>query len=153
NEKLRSENERLNADLARLREDATRTQQLEQLLNVKNSLANQETIAASIVARAPSNLRQQVAINRGSSDGLKAGMSVVTEGNTLVGTISKVEADHAWVTLVTDVDSAVSSLLQESRDQGVVAGGYNRKLSMEFVGQDATVKEGDTVVTSGLGGT
>jgi rod shape-determining protein MreC len=24
---------------------------------------------------------------------------------------------------------------------------------MEFVGQDATVKEGDTVVTSGLGGT
>ncbi len=80
-------------------------------------------------------------------------MPVVTEGSTLVGTVTKLEDDHAWVTLVTDVDSAVSSLILESRDQGVVAGGYNRHLSMEFVDQDATVKEGDTVVTSGLGGT
>lgn len=153
NEKLRSENERLNADIARLQEDATRRQQLEQLLDVKNSLTNQETLAASIVAREPSNLRQVVAINRGRSDGIKPGMSVVTEGSTLVGTVTKTEDDHSWVTLVTDVNSAVSSLLLESRDQGVVAGGYNRRLSMEFVDQDATVKEGDTVVTSGLGGT
>ena len=56
------------------------------------------------------------------------------------------------MTLVTDVDSAVSSLILESRAQGVVAGGYNRRLSMEFVSQDAAVKEGDTVITSGLGG-
>ena len=56
------------------------------------------------------------------------------------------------MTLVTDVDSAVSALILESRAQGVVAGGYNRRLAMEFVDQDAAVKEGDTVVTSGLGG-
>jgi rod shape-determining protein MreC len=67
--------------------------------------------------------------------------------------VSRTEDDHSWVTLVTDVDSAVSSLLLESRAPGVVAGGYNRRLSMEFVSQDAAVKEGDTVVTSGLGGT
>jgi rod shape-determining protein MreC len=153
NESLRADNERLNSEIARLRAEAIRREQLERLLEVKNSLAGQEVLAAAVVAREPNNLRQVVAINRGRSDGIKAGMSVVTEGSSLVGTVSKVEDDHAWVTLVTDVDSAVSSLLLESRTQGVVAGGYNRRLSMEFVGQDTNVKEGDTVVTSGLGNT
>jgi rod shape-determining protein MreC len=119
---------------------------------VKNSLSNQDFVAARIFARDPSNLRQAIAIDRGRSDGLRTGMPVVTEGNTLVGRVTKVEQGHAWVTLVTDVDSAVSSLILESRAAGVVAGGYNRRLSMEFVNQDSAVKEGDTVVTSGVGG-
>ena len=96
---------------------------------------------------------ERVAINRGRDDGIRTGMPVVTEGSTLVGTVTSVASNHAWVTLITDVDSAVSSLLLESRAQGVVAGGYDRRLSMEFVEQTAAVREGDTVVTSGLGGT
>ena len=153
NDALRADNERLNADIARLREESARREQLERLLEVKNALADQEFLATNIFSRDPSNLRQVVAIDRGRSDGLKAGMPVVTEGKTLVGTVTKVQDGHSWVTLVTDVDSAVSSLILESRAQGVVSGGYNRRLSMEFVGQDSAVKEGDTVVTSGLGGT
>jgi len=153
NEALRAETERLNAEIARLREEATRTDELERLLGTRDALANQEFVTASVVARDPSNLRQLVAINAGREDGVKVGMPVVTEGSTLVGTVSRVEDDHAWVTLVTDVDSAVSGILLESRAQGVVAGGYNRRLSMEFVDQNAAVKQGDTVITSGLGGT
>jgi rod shape-determining protein MreC len=80
-------------------------------------------------------------------------MPVVTEGSTLVGTITKVESGHAWITLVTDVDSAVSSHVLESRAQGVVAGAYDGTMQMEFVDHNAAVKEGDRVVTSGLGGT
>jgi rod shape-determining protein MreC len=153
NEGLRTENERLNAIIARLQEQATRREELERLLEVKQSLSDQTFLGATVVARDPTNLRQMIAIDRGSGDGLRPGMPVVTEGNALVGTISKVEGDHAWVQLVTDVNSAVSSRTLESRADGVVSGGYDRRLSMEFVTQDAPVKEGDTVVTSGLGGT
>jgi rod shape-determining protein MreC len=153
NESLRGENERLNADLARLREESARREELERLLDTRNALASLDPIAARVIARDPSNLRHLVAINRGRSHGLRVGMPVVTEGSTLVGTITKVENDHAWVALVTDVDSAVSAVLVESRAAGVVAGGYDRRLSMEFVDQNAAVKEGDTVITSGLGGT
>jgi rod shape-determining protein MreC len=120
---------------------------------VKQGLSDQDFLGASVIARDPSNLRQEVAIDRGKDDGIKVGMPVVTEGRALVGTVTKLEGDHAWVTLVTDVDSAVSSSTLESNAAGVVSGGYNRKLTMEFVSQDAPVKEGDTVVTSGLGGT
>jgi rod shape-determining protein MreC len=80
-------------------------------------------------------------------------MPVITQGSTLVGTISQVEDGHAWVTLVTDVDSAVSALLLESRAEGVLTGSYSRQLKMDFVEQNATVNEGDTVLTSGLNGT
>ena len=153
NESLRAENERLQAEIARLQEQATQREQLERLLEVKNSLSGQDFLAAHVFARDPSNLRQIIAVDRGRADGLRSGMPVVTEGNTLVGTVTRVEDSHAWVTLVTDVDSAVSSLILESRAPGVVAGGYSRRLSMEFVSQDSTVKEGDMVVTSGLGGT
>jgi rod shape-determining protein MreC len=152
NESLRSENERLSAENARLQEAATRREQLERLLGVTTSLSNHQFIAASIFARDPTNLRQYVAIDRGRDSGVKAGMSVVTEGQALVGTITRVERDHSWVRLVTDADSAVSSMILESRAPGIVSGGYNRKLSMEFVSQDSGVKEGDTVITSGLGG-
>ena len=153
NDGLRAENERLTADIARLQGEATRREQLERLLEVKNSLSDQQFLAAGIFARDPSNLRQLVALDRGRGDGIKVGMSVVTEGKTLVGTVTRVEDTHAWVTLVTDVDSAVASVVLESGAPGVVSGGYNRRLSMEFVTQDSAVKEGDTVVTSGLGGT
>ncbi len=153
NEALRTDNERLQAEIARLQTDAQRREELERLLQVKQGLSDQDFLGASVIARDASNLRQQVAIDRGKDDGIKVGMPVVTEGRALVGTVTKLEGDHAWVTLVTDVDSAVSGSTLESNAAGVVSGGYNRKLTMEFVSQDAPVKEGDTVVTSGLGGT
>jgi rod shape-determining protein MreC len=153
NESLRAENERLNAEIARLREDASRREELQRLLDTRNALEGQTFVTASVIARDPSNLRRLIALDVGSNDGVKVGMPVVTEGTTLVGTISKVESGHSWVTLVTDVDSAVSALLLESRAQGVVAGSYGSRLSMEFVEQGATVNQGDTVLTSGLGGT
>lgn len=153
NDTLRGEIESLTAENARLREDATRQQQLERLLDVKDSLSAQEFTVARIIARDANNLRQIVVINRGRDAGVRAGMPVVGEGQTLVGTVTRVEANHAWVSLVTDIDSAVSALVLESRAQGVVGGGYNRKLAMEFVAQEANLREGDTVITSGLGGT
>lgn len=152
NDALRLEVERLNGELAARREAQVQTEELQRLLEVKNSLANQEFKAARVSARSPSNLREMVAINLGRSDGVRPGMPVVTEGKTLVGTVSEVHDDYSWVKLVTDVDSAVSGIILESRAQGVVSGGYNRKLTMEFVTQESVVREGDTVLTSGLGG-
>lgn len=136
-----------------MREDGTRLEQLERLLDVRQALADQQFLTATVVMRDPNNLRQIVAIDRGRNHGIRVGMPVVTEGQTLVGTVTRVESNHSWVTLVTDVDSAVSAVVAESRAQGVVTGSYTRRLTMEFVTQDAPVREGDTVMTSGITGT
>lgn len=153
NEALRAENERLTAEIARLHEDTARLEEYERLLGVRDTLSQHQFIVADVVSTDPTSGRRRVAINRGRSDGLRQGMPVVTEGATLVGTITHVENDHAWITLVTDIDSAVSSHVLESRAQGVVAGTYGGGMTMDFVDQNAAVKEGDRIVTSGLGGT
>ena len=152
NQALRAENERLNAEVARLRENETRLQQLSQLLQVKETHPEEQFLAANVFAREPSNVKEMVAIDRGKRDGVREGMAVVTEGGSLVGSITRVFDDYAWVTLITDPNSAVSAMIQESRAQGVVSGSYSRRLTMEFLRQAAVVHEGDMVLTSGIGG-
>ena len=152
NETLRAENERLTNELTRAREDAIQAQGQNDLNAVRQQFPNDSFLAATVVSRDSSNLRSIIAIDRGSDDGLKEGMIVVTEGRSLVGTVSRVFGGYAWVTLITDPKSAVSALVQESRAEGVVAGNYDGDLNMEFVGQGAAVKQGDFVITSGLGG-
>ena len=152
NQRLRDENERLTNDLTRAREDAVQAQQAQDLDQVRQQFPNDTFLSASVVSRDASDLRSLVAIDRGSSDGVKEGMIVVTEGHSLVGTVSKVYSDYAWIMLITDPKSAVSAMVQESRAQGVVAGNYDGALNMEFVGQGAAVQKGDFVITSGVGG-
>lgn len=153
NRRLRAENERLQSDVARLRENEVRIQQLEQLLGVEATFRDQQFLAANVVARDADGFRQAVAIDRGRSDGVLEGMVLVTQGNALVGKVTRVLDNYAWVTLITDPDSAVSAMTQESRAQGVVAGSHRGSLQMEFVGQEAVVRDGDVVVTSGVGRT
>ncbi len=152
NKRLREENERLTNELTRAREDAVQQQNAQDLDKVRKQFLNDTFLAASVVSRDASNARQIIAIDSGRSDGVKPGMIVVTEGRSLVGTVSKVFDDYAWVTLITDPKSAVSAIVQESRAEGVVAGNYDGSLNMEFVGEGAAVKRGDFVLTSGVGG-
>lgn len=152
NQRLRAENERLLNELARAREDVVRMQNEDELAQVRAQFPGDTFMDARVVGRDAGNGRAMVAIDRGGSDGLTEGMIVVTQGRSLVGTITKVLDDYAWVQLIRDPKSAVSAMVQESRAQGVVAGNYDGTLDMEFVGQGAAVKKGDFVLTSGMGG-
>ncbi len=152
NKRLRADNERLMTELARAREDAVQLRKLQDATGIKQQFPNDTFVAASVVARDSSNARRMVAISRGRSDGVKDGMIVVTEGHSLVGTVTKTFDSYAWVTLITDPTSAVSAMVQSSRAEGVVAGNYGGSLNMEFVGQGAAVQDGDFVITSGIGG-
>ncbi len=152
NERLRTENEQLTAEIARLQEGESKLTELRKLLQLKETQPQEEFLAANVFAREPSNLKEMVAIDRGKQDGVKEDMVVLTEGGTLVGTVTKVLDDYSWVTFITDPNSAVSAMIQGSRAQGIVAGSYSGRLTMEFLRQAEQVKEGDTVVTSGVGG-
>lgn len=152
NQALREENERLVAEIARLREAEREVQQLSQLLNLREARPDDIFVAASVFARDPSNVKDTIAIDAGQSDGLQEGMVVLTRQGSLVGTIDRVLDNAAWVTLITDPTSAVSARIQESRAEGVVAGAADGSLTMEFVQETADVKAGDLVLTSGIGG-
>jgi rod shape-determining protein MreC len=152
NKELRTENEQLRTELARAREAAVQSEQQGGLSEVRAQFPDDRFLEASVIARDTSNVRALIGINAGRSDGVREGMIVVSEGRSLVGTVSKTLDDYAWVTLITDPKSAVSSMVQESRAEGVVAGNYDGELIMEFVGQGVAVSIGDFVMTSGIGG-
>jgi rod shape-determining protein MreC len=152
NRELRAENEQLRNELSRAREGVVQAEQQAELDAVRTQFPDDSFLDASVIARDISNVRSLVAIDSGASDGVREGMIVVSEGRSLVGTVSRTFGDYAWVTLITDPKSAVSSMVQESRAEGVVAGNYGGELIMEFVGQGAVVNTGDFVITSGIGG-
>lgn len=152
NQSLREANERLVAENARLGESEIELRQLQQLLNVRGAAPDDTVVDADVIGGEPNNQRALVSINRGSADGLKEGMIVLTKQGSLIGSITRVYSDTAWVTLISDQTSAVSALVQGTRVQGVVAGSVDGSLTMEFVQETAEVKEGDLVITSGVGG-
>jgi rod shape-determining protein MreC len=154
NEALRQQVERLQAELARRQDASQRLAELERLLQLKSSRPQEGLLGARVLALELGPLRQALAIDRGSDDGLQEGMVVLSEGGSLVGTVSRVYPDHAWVTLVTDPRSAVNVSVQGGQGdaRGVVTGRGGLAPALELVPREAAVAEGNLVVTSGLGG-
>lgn len=152
NRDLRRQIEELTAEIARLRENEFLAAELAELALVEESRPDDDFLTARVIARDPSNVRERVAIERGSGDGVAEGMVIVSEGGSLVGVVSKVLDSFSWVTLITDPNSNINALIQDSRTEGVVSGGLHDALSMDLIPQDAEVEPGSIVTTSGLGG-
>lgn len=143
---------RFQAELVELREIASDYQRLSALVNYTSSTENQEFIAADVISNADPNAPlQTIVINRGTRDGLTVGMPVVTQQG-LVGRTLRVSANASQVLLITDTSSAISARLATTRNEGSVIGQPGGDLSMTFIPLDAQVREGDLVISSGLGG-
>lgn len=152
NVSLREENELLTAENARLTEAERELRDLQGFLDLRGIREGEVFVQADVFASEPSNTLQVIAIDRGSRDGIAENMLVLSPQGSVVGTISRVLDGAAWVTLVTDQTSAIGAFIQESRAQGVVVGSADGTLNMEFVDETADVKQGDLVLTSGVGG-
>lgn len=143
---------RFQAELVELREIASDYQRLAGLLDYATSTQNQEFVSADVISNADSNsLLRTMVINRGARDGIEVGMPVVTQLG-MVGRVLNVTAGASRVLLITDPSSAISGRLQTTRAEGSVVGQPSGDLRMTFIPLNATVQEGDIVVTSGLGG-
>lgn len=156
--RLRQENAELEAEVSRLQ---TQIIELEQRLAESNVLsalvdfarANPEYRyqAAAVIGYDASPFLRYVLINRGSDNGLRRGMPVVTQQG-LVGRVAAVTAGAARIQLITDPASAVNARTQPSNAQAVLNGSLTGDLVLDMIPQDASVQVGDLVLTSGLGG-
>lgn len=141
---------RLQAEVVDLREVASDYQRLAGLVNYAGSLQNQQVLAADVIGYAQTPLRA-ITINRGTRDGLRVGMPVVTDQG-LVGRIIEVQANGARVLLVSDPSSSISARLQTTRSEGTVQGQVSGNLEMTYIPLGAQIQGGDLVLTSGMGG-
>jgi len=143
--------DRLMIENVRLRETEIELTSLREQLNFKLANPTYELLAAEVIGHDPSNLLHYILIDRGSDDEIAVGMPVVT-ARGLVGRVTSVYARSSRVMLLTDPASAVSALVQRGRSTGLVQGQGHLGLTMRYVEHGEQVQEGDTVLTSGLGG-
>ncbi|HEV2281065.1 MAG TPA: rod shape-determining protein MreC [bacterium] len=153
---LRMENQRLTVEVARLREenarlrpDARENARLRALLGFKQQLPYR-SLAARIVGRDPSQWFSTVLVDRGASEGVARDDPVITSDG-VVGHVVETQGSWARVLLVADPRSAVSVVLDRSREVGVVLGKGQTLLKVTYLSRDADVRPGDLVLTSGLG--
>jgi rod shape-determining protein MreC len=150
NNALRQELQTLQVRLQQERAEAQRTDNLRQLLELRDR-ANLDTVAAEVIAGAASPDFRTVTIDKGSSDQLATDMAVISPAG-VVGRVILPSRRASKVQLLTDRNAAAGALIERTRVQGVVVGIGDGLLRMQYVPGTADVKTGDLVVTSGIDG-
>ncbi len=151
NAQLREEIAALQSQIIALQQQVTEVEILSALLDFARAQPQNEYQAAAVIGLDPSPFLHYILINRGSDDGLRRGMPVVSaEG--LVGRIAAVTASAARVQLITDPGSLVDVRIQPAEADGVLNGSLTAALTVEQIPVSASVQAGDLVLTSGLGG-
>ncbi len=150
NAELKARLDALQVELQEQRALAERSQQLQKLLDLRERV-NLPTTAADIIGLGASPDFQTVTISKGTNDGLKGDMAVLSPAG-VVGRIVTPSTRASKVQLLIDRNAAAGALVERSRAQGVVLGTGEGTLRMEYVAELGDVQTGDTVVTSGVDG-
>ena len=150
NTALKHELQTLQITLQQERAEAQRTDNLRQLLELRER-AQLDTVAAEVIAGAASPDFKTVTIDKGSSEQLATDMAVISPAG-VVGRVILPSRRASKVQLLIDRNAAAGALIERTRVQGVVVGIGDGLLRMEYVPGTADVKTGDLVVTSGIDG-
>jgi len=151
NSDLEAEVARLQTQIIQLQEQLSETNVLSALVDFARANPENRYQAAAVIARDPSPFLQYVIINRGSDDGMRRGMPVVTQKG-LIGRIAAVTAGAARVQLITDPSSTVNVRLEPSGAQAILQGQLTGEIILDMIPQGANIQPGDLVLTSGQGG-
>lgn len=151
NTALREEISRLQGQILQYQRQAAETQALAALVNFSRTNPENVYAAASVIGRDPSPFLHYIIIDRGSADGIRRGMPVITDQG-LVGRVDAVISNAARVQLITDPASAVNVRLEKAERDVILVGSVSGDLSLELVAQDVALEVGDILITSGLGG-
>jgi rod shape-determining protein MreC len=148
NERLRKRVQSLEIERQRLLEAEATNRRLQQLLNFRSELPA-GAITASIIGNSATSWFQSCVLNKGSADGLRKGMAVVTPLG-VVGKVVTVTGRTAKVLLLTDPNSGIDVVVQRTRSRGIVSGSLESGTVLKYMKRSEDVQEGDRLVTSGL---
>jgi len=151
NRKLRQEVGLLRRRNAALTGAQNENAQLHKLLRYARSASfpkDYDEVGAQVLT-SPTAFDQSVTISAGSDQGI-ALEDVVVTNQGLVGTVTKVLASEARVTLITDPSSAVRAVDKTNPALGILDPGTgSNSLILDRVGKDKKVDFGDTIMTAG----
>lgn len=159
-ESLAAENASLKKQVSQLEEEARmaasvsrENDRLRALLELKEQREDYQLVDAYIIGRSSVDWSSTYTINRGTRDGVKEGMCVITANNEVFGLVVEAGSNYAVVKSVLDASLEISATMASSGYSGMVQGGYTTGesglLRMDYLPSSAVIRNNDQVVTAG----
>jgi rod shape-determining protein MreC len=151
NEAYRQENLRLKGKLQRFEALEAENIRLRDLLDSSLKVGDQ-VLVAELISIDLDPYKQQVLIDRGSSSGVFLGQPVL-DANAVLGQVIHVSPMTATVLMITDPAHALPVQVNRNGLRTIANGtGRINELELPHLPNNADIREGDLLVTSGLGG-
>jgi rod shape-determining protein MreC len=138
---------RLRLEQAELLEDARQGERLEALLKFQENYVY-KTLPAQVYGTSGSLGSHVFYIDKGSADGLKRDMAVITPDG-IVGKLQDVFPHSAQVLAINDQTSGAGVILMPTRIRGILEGNASGQLEVVGVLADERIKPGAQVLTAG----
>lgn len=149
NEQLRAENKQMMILQNKVRTLEVENQLLSRLLNYVPP-AEASFMSAQIVAESGDNFTHLLLVYIGD-EAVRKGQ-VVMGDESVIGRIDMVSAPYAKVILITDINSKIPVVVERTRVRGILSGNNTALPELIFTRSVADIREGDIIVTSGVGG-
>ena len=107
-------------------------------------------IGANVTLRYPDSWWKEVRVNRGSEQGVMVGAPAVSEG-FMVGRVSRVGGDYAWIELVTSATFFLAAVVVDTWDLGVITGDDTGNIWLMYLPPEKELDNGILVSTALVG--
>ncbi len=154
NKALREENENLKEEVSNLTMNAGELQELKELakaLNYDLIEGEKDIVTCNVISMDGTNWTNAFMIDKGTESGISKDNYVIC-GEGLVGRILETDVGWSKVLPIIDESSRISFAIESNRDLlGIIEGSKDGILAGYMLDTEAEAKEGDILVTSGLG--
>jgi rod shape-determining protein MreC len=152
NAALKTKQLRAAPELLRLEALQEENNQLRRLLDAQERLPG-KSVFAEILYAGRDPFSRKVVIDKGSQHNIQAGQPVIDDVG-VIGQVTRVYLLMSEVTLLSDKDQAIPLQVQRNGLRAVAYGGAEGgMLDLRFMAANADIRNGDTLVTSGIDGT
>jgi rod shape-determining protein MreC len=163
-DQLQAENDQLRARIAELEQEyreyievSDENARLRALLGLSERNADYKYASATVISWTSSNWGSSFTMDKGSAGGVHVGDPVITENGALIGRVTAVSTSTSTITTILDTDSSIGAEDSQTNELAVAQGDFELmkkgQLKLNFLPNNYSVKAGDTIVTSGGGGT
>jgi len=144
---LQKELDQLRVQQMSLMADARQGQRLQKLLGFRQQYIY-KTVVAQVIGTSGSDQSRVILIDKGSNDGLKTDMPVITPDG-IVGKVRDVFPNTAQVLEMNDQTAGAGVILETTRIRGILRGNAAGQLQVIDLLPDDRIKPGERVLTSG----
>lgn len=156
NEELASKNAELENKLIEYNRMKDENIRLREMFNYSEANKNYNYIGCNIIGYSGGNISEGYIIDKGTKDGVEKDMIIITPVG-LVGKVTKAERNSSIVQTILNQNIAVASMVESTREttgilQGITDNKNKNLTKLSNIPIDSEIKEGDVILTSGLGG-